>query len=488
MIAQSRLQLIAPGREIGQCAGQFGEGFFRGRERRVGRFDTLVDAGQPQRIGLRFGFQGRFFAIQAFERRRGVGRQRLLAFEICGELFKTAIEFADAFLGARLFALKRFTGDNEPLQRRGGFGFALAQRRKSGGKFGLPRRGLGLLADAGRDDAHGLVLRVLGVRDFDAGRSPAQVKQQRLGPPYLPGNVAVTHRLARLCFERRGLRGQLSDDILDARQVRLGGFQPQLGLMASRMQAGNARGFLQHAPALLGPRLDDLADAALMHQSGRARTGGRIGKQYADVAGADLAAVDPEGRALFANDAARHFERLGIVESGRRVAFAVVDLDRDFGVVARRALVVAGEDDVVHFGRAHRLVGGFAHDPAHRLDQIRLAAAVRPDDAGQSGFDDKVGRFDEGFEADQAQPRELHARLMSVPLAATVKGIMIGSRPGAPKACCRCRIGAENESRRPRAQQARWAFGQLSQGPHLPVAPRGSRGAFAPERKTLILP
>src|SRR5581483_5160719 len=62
------------------------------------------------------------------------------------------------------------------------------------------------------------------------------------------------------------------------------------------------------------------------------------------------------------------------------------------------------------------LVGRFAHDPAHRLDQIRLAAAVRADDAGQAGLDDEIGRFDEGFEADQAQPRELHLCLMSVPV------------------------------------------------------------------------
>ena len=432
VVAQSGLQLIAPGGEIGQRAGEFGEGFFRSRQRRVGVLDALVDAGQPQRVSLRLGLQRRLLGIEAFERGRGVGRQCLLAFEIGGELFEPAVEFGDAFLGARLFAFQRFARHDEPLLRRRGPGFAFAQRRQSGGEFGLPRRSLRLFAEPRGDDADGFVLGVFGVGDFDARRGPAQVMQQGLGAAHLAGNVAVAHRLAGLRFQSRGLGGQLPDHVLDAQQVLFGSLEPQFGFMAPGMQAGNTGGFFQHAPPLVGPRLDDFADAALMHERRRARTGGRVGKQHRDVAGAHFAAVDAEGRALFADDAARDFEALRVVEGRRRIARAVVDLHRHFGVVARRTLVVAGEDDVVHLGRAHRLVGGLAHDPAHRLHQIRLAAAVGADDTGQSGFDDKIGRFDEGFEADQAKPRELHARLMSVPLAATAKGIMIGSRPGAP--------------------------------------------------------
>ena len=49
----------------------------------------------------------------------------------------------------------------------------------------------------------------------------------------------------------------------------------------------------------------------------------------------------------------------------------------------------AGEDHVVHAGGAHALVRGLAHDPAQRLDEVRLAAAVRPDDAGEPRLDQK---------------------------------------------------------------------------------------------------
>ena len=173
-----------------------------------------------------------------------------------------------------------------------------------------------------------LVLRPLGLGDFGLRRDPAQVKQQRFGAAHLAGNVAVAHRLPRLGLERGDLRGKLADDVFDPRQVVLGGLEPQLRLVAARMQPGNAGRLFEHAAALVGPRLDDLADAALMHQRRRARAGRGVGEQHGDVAGAHFAAVDAEDRALLAHDAARDFERVGIVEGRRRLAVAVVDQDR----------------------------------------------------------------------------------------------------------------------------------------------------------------
>ncbi len=198
--------------------------------------------------------------------------------------------------------------------------------------------------------------------------------------------------------------------------------------MAAGVQAGNAGGFFEHAPALIRARLNDLADAALMHEGGRARAGRGVGEQHGHVAGAHLAAVDAEDRALLAHDAARHFQRVGIVERRRRRAIAVVDQNGDFGVIARRPLGVAGEDHIVHLGGAHRLVGRFAHHPAHGFDQIGLAAAVGADDAGQPRLDLKIGRFNEGLEADQTQPRKLHSRVISILLAAVAEGTDVRSR------------------------------------------------------------
>jgi hypothetical protein len=128
------------------------------------------------------------------------------------------------------------------------------------------------------------------------------------------------------------------------------------------------------------------------------RAGCRVGEQQGDVLGADVAPVDAIGRSRAALDPAHD---LGLV---------ALDLgeDRDFGEIACRALVGAGEDDVVHPGAAHRLRAVLAHRPAQRLEQVGLAATVGADHAGQPRFDAEIGRVDEALEPRQPQPFYLH--------------------------------------------------------------------------------
>src|SRR5262249_52518589 len=79
-------------------------------------------------------------------------------------------------------------------------------------------------------------------------------------------------------------------------------------------------------------------------------------------------------------------------------------------VVARGPPPRAGEDHVLHIRAAHALVRAFAHHPAHGVDDVRLAATVRPDDAGQSRLDSELGIVAEALEAGQAQALEFHRR------------------------------------------------------------------------------
>ena len=467
VLAQRRLELIAPRREIGERAGEIGEGFLRNGDRCFGGGDPLIDAGEPGVALLRSGLERGFFGIEPAERGLGIGRERPLALEVGGKLRDAPIEFADTFLGAGFLALERLARDQKALQGRRGSGFDVAQAWQGGCGLGLTGRDQNLLAGAFGNDPHRLVLGVLGRADFGRGVDPAQVEQQRFAAPDLRRNIAIAHRLPRLGLQRRHLRGKLADDVLGAGEVLFRGLEAQFGFVAAGMKAGNAGGFFEHAAALIGARLDDLADAALVHQRRRARAGRGVGEQHGDIAGARLAAVDPKGRAVLAHDAARHFQRLELVEGGRRRAVGIVDGDCDFGMVTRRTAGIAREDDVVHLRRAHRLVGGFAHDPAHGFDQIGFAAAVWADDAGQSGFDLKIGRFDERLKADQAQPRELHSlglskvgasRSLGAAARRTVTGESQNARAESFSVLAwggRCRIGAENESSLPRAQQRR---------------------------------
>ena len=104
--------------------------------------------------------------------------------------------------------------------------------------------------------------------------------------------------------------------------------------MTPGMQAGDAGGFFKDATALLGLGLDDLADAALMHERRRARTGRGVGKQDLDVARAHLAPVDAIIGTGVAFDTAGNLERILVVEGRGRRAGRIVDCDRHLGIVA----------------------------------------------------------------------------------------------------------------------------------------------------------
>ena len=110
------------------------------------------------------------------------------------------------------------------------------------------------------------------------------------------------------------------DHVFEPLEIVLGSLEPQLRLVAARMQAGDSGGLLEHAPALLGLRLNDLADPALVHQSRRPRAGRGVGEQDVHVAGAHLAAVDAVDRAVVALDAAGDLQRVELVEGGGRGA------------------------------------------------------------------------------------------------------------------------------------------------------------------------
>ena len=318
------------------------------------------------------------------------------------------IEFGDAILGTGLFAVEFLRRDIQTMQRGAGAGFRLAQFRQRRRGLGLTLGGFGLRFGAGGDLAQGAVLGALGFGDLDGGCGPAQVIERGFRLADLGRHGAITDRLARLLLQRFHLAGQLADDVFGAQQIGFGGLQTQFGFVAAGMQAGHAGGFFQHAAALFGFGLDDFADAALMHEGGRARAGRSVGEHDLHVTGADFTAVDAIGGAGLALDAPRDFDAVGIVEGGGRRALRIVDRDRDFGVVARRTAVVAGEDDVVHRRGAHGVVGRLAHDPAQRFDQIGFAAAIGTDNAGQAGFNQEIGRLDERLEPVEAEPRQFH--------------------------------------------------------------------------------
>jgi hypothetical protein len=140
--------------------------------------------------------------------------------------------------------------------------------------------------------------------------------------------------LAGLALQALDLAFELRGDIVEALEIAFGGAQPQLSLVAARMQAGNAGRLFQQLAARLRLCRDQLADAALPDHRRRAGACRGIGKEQLHILGAAFLAVDAIDRALFALDAAGHLDLVAIVEGGGRGAVGIVEIERHFGGVA----------------------------------------------------------------------------------------------------------------------------------------------------------
>ncbi len=222
------------------------------------------------------------------------------------------------------------------------------------------------------------------------GIAPAGEQQPRLGDADLVGQRLVALGLLRLPPQAGDLAVEPGHEVFEPGKVGLGLAQLALGIAAADVEAGDPRRLFQHHPPFGRLGGDHLGDLALADQRGGVRAGGCIGEDQRHVLGAHVAAVDAIGAARAALDPAGDLEFLAVGGDG---------VQHDFGEVARRALRGAGEDDVFHPARAHRLGRVFAHHPADRFEQVGLAAAIGPDDAGQPGFDAQFSRFDEALEA-----------------------------------------------------------------------------------------
>ncbi len=247
-------------------------------------------------------------AAKPFKRRFRVAGPLALAFHVFRKLNEAQVKLRHAVLGALFFPLQRFARDHQPVQRGGGLGLRVAQARQRSLRQRLQLGSLRLLTRALGDDAHADVLGMLGIGNFRLRRDPAQVKQRRLGLADLCGDRAVAHGLARLAFESVHLRRQLGNNVFQPGEILLRRLQAQFGFVPTLMQAGNAGRLLQHAASLFRLGLDDLADAALMHQRGRAGAGRSVGEQQLHVARAHFTAVDAIGRTGVTLDAARDFQ------------------------------------------------------------------------------------------------------------------------------------------------------------------------------------
>lgn len=259
----------------------------------------------------------------------------------------------------------------------------------------------------------GVANRCFGLRELRA-RRPAPAFGElafdgeifSLGVADQPRDVPVAIGLAGLLAQLGEARLLLGAQVVGPEKVLLGRPQLEFGLVPAGVQAGDAGGFLQQGAPLVRAGVHQGGNPALADHRRIAGTGGEVGEQGRDIARAHFAPVDPVRTAAAALDLARDLEFRLVLERNRGEARGVGQGDRHFGKISRSTRHRAGENDVLHLAAAQGLGAGFAHRPAQRVDHVRLAAAVRPNDAGQPWQDVDRGRIGETLEPADPQAGE----------------------------------------------------------------------------------
>ncbi|EXI64562.1 MAG: hypothetical protein AW08_03646 [Candidatus Accumulibacter adjunctus] len=235
-----------------------------------------------------------------------------------------------------------------------------------------------------------------------------QQPQQLLPARQLVVVLAILAGDTGLRFEPLHLVAQFDTDVLDARQVFARVGEPVLGLLAPFLVARDARRFFQEHPQLVGFRLDDARDRSLADDRVGARAEAGAEEQVGDVLAPHVQVVDVV-LGLAATRQQALDRKFGILRPlAGEAPERIVEDQLDGSARHRLARARAVEDHVLH--RFATQLGGLrlAEHPAHRIDHVRLAAAVRSDDADQLPGQRQRRRIDEGLEAGKFQSGETH--------------------------------------------------------------------------------
>src|SRR5688500_2961199 len=260
------------------------------------------------------------------------------------------------------------------------------------------------------------------------GVAPAQIPQQVLLELQLRVQLVVARGHLGLRLELLQLHAELGADVGDAAQVLARDAEAALGLAAPLLVLGYARGLLEEHAQLLGLGLDHPRDHALLDDGVGARAEAGAEEHVGDVAPAHVRAVDVVGRLAVALQDAAHRD-LGVLRPlAGGAALGIVEDQLDRGARERRPVERAVEDHVLHRIAAQRRGAAFAQHPAHRVDDIGLAAAVGADHADQLAGHVDRSWIDERLESGQLYLNEAHAKNDNI-CAPGLRRFSVPSRP-----------------------------------------------------------
>ena len=291
-------------------------------------------------------------------------------------------------------------------------------------------------------------------RRFDrAGQISIPSRKEHLFPAAVFfAQPAVASRLRSLSLQRAALLFDFEHDVVDARQVLLGGFELQFCRPSARAVLRDPGGFFDQLAPVCRTRAEDHADLALLDD--RVGLGAEPGvhQELVNVAEAAHGAVD-QVLALprtvqaprdfdVASEGVGHLRNHGVpISIGGVVTVAVLVrwmelLERghlgdrcrcrrnwrresrwrgkaaktqaNFSGRARLPGIAAVEDHVFHLVAAQALGALLAEDPRNGIGNVALAAPVGPDDGGDALIEGELRPIGEGLETRDFETLETH--------------------------------------------------------------------------------
>ena len=246
----------------------------------------------------------------------------------------------------------------------------------------------------------------LALRRFEPVVLPPGKGERPLIP--LRHELVVARRPPRLPLQAPHAPLDLVGEVAETSEVGLGRVQLAEGLAAAVLVPGDAGGLLEEPAPVRRVLREDLVDHLQFdHRVGPGAHAG-IHEEVGDVLEPARHPAEEVLRLARAVEAAAQRD-LGVL--GRQHPARVLDRQEHLAETERAPLRRPVEDDVLHLLRAEDPRALLPDHPPHRVDDVRLAAAVRPDDGRHAGVELEHRPLGEAFEAVQFELAEVHGRL-----------------------------------------------------------------------------